>query len=268
MKRTLTLIAGAGAAVAVALSCAQAVPSAPTDGVAMGSTVVVAAASDLAPLLARLGPELRQQAGLTITASIGSSGNLYAQILNGAPFDVFLSADTDYPRRLEAAGAVRPGSFRVYAVGRLALWSSRGLPEDLEREGLAALLSPSVRRIAMANPEHAPYGRAAAAALERENLAGRLRNKLVLGENVAQAAQFLESGAADAGFISESLARSSSLQAKGTAWPVPASLYPRLEQAAVVTKQAKNPEAALKLLDYLSGPEGRRLLAEAGFDLP
>lgn len=235
---------------------------------AAASELRVAAAADLKFAMDELAAAF-QQAGpkRAVGVSYGSSGNFFVQLRNQAPFDVYLSADAEYPRRLAAEGLGLPGSFFLYAVGRLVVWVPPGSTLDLEREGLRALLEPAVRRVAIANPRHAPYGRAAVAALEHYGLAASIEPKLVLGENVAQAAQFVESGAADAGIVALSLALAPALGA-GRRFEVPLDAYPRLEQGGLILKWAKDPAAARAFVDYLRSAPGRGILARWGFAAP
>src|SRR5262245_3083217 len=169
------------------------------------SPLRVAAASDLQAALPAIAAQFETETGRKVAITYGSSGNFFTQLQNGAPFDVFLSADIDYPRQLERDGTAETGSLYNYASGRIVLWTRADSPLDLKR-GLAALADPSVRRIAIANPDHAPYGRAAVAALHHEGIYDRVLPKLVRGENIAQAAQFVQSGNADAGIVALSLA--------------------------------------------------------------
>ena len=171
-------------------------------------SVNVAAASDLNFAVQEIIKSFEQNTGNTVRLTLGSSGNFYAQILNGAPFDVFLSADMEYPKQLEKQGYAVPGSTFAYGAGRIALWVPNRSSLDLDKVGMNALLDNSIRKIAIANPAHAPYGRAAVAALEHAKLYDRVKNKLVLGENISQAAQFVQSGAADLGVIAISIALS------------------------------------------------------------
>ena len=230
--------------------------------------VRVAAASDLkfalddvARALAAAHPDLSLQ------PTYGSSGNFVAQIQGGAPFDLFLSADVEYTRRLAAEGFTVPGSEFVYGVGHIVLWVPRDSPLDLSR-GLAALRDPAVRKVAIANPRHAPYGRAAEAALKHAGLYDAVAPKLVLGENVAQAAQFAQSGAADAGLIALSLALAPALTGAGRHAEIPATSHPTLEQGGVILKHAREPEAAARVRDFLTSPAGRAILKRYGFSLP
>jgi molybdate transport system substrate-binding protein len=200
--------------------------------------------------------------------TLGASGSLYAQIANGAPVDLFLSADTLAPARIEAAGLALPGSLFTYALGRLVVWVPRSSGLDLERRGLAALLDPSVRKVAIANPSLAPYGRAAEAALRQAGLSEALAGKLVLGESVAQAAQFAESGNAQAALLPLSLALAPPLSTEGRSWEVPASAHPSIEQAGVIPRSARSPGLARDFAAFLRGPAGRAVLERSGYALP
>ena len=228
------------------------------------NTVRVAAASDLQTVMPAISERFQASTGRQISISYGSSGNFFTQIRNGAPFDVFLSADIDYPRRLEAAGLAEPGSVVTYGFGRIVVWWRRGAPVDAQR-GLEALADARVRRIAIANPEHAPYGRAAVAALRHEGLYDRVRTKLVLGENISQAAQFVHSGNADAGIVALSLALSPALNAIGAYYEIPAPFYPPIEQGAVVVKSSANKGGASEFLRFLRMPDSVRVLQSFGF---
>ncbi|HET9832114.1 MAG TPA: molybdate ABC transporter substrate-binding protein, partial [Vicinamibacterales bacterium] len=222
--------------------------------------LTIAAASDLQPVLPRLVPLFEQQTGHTVRVTFGSSGNFLAQIRSGAPFDVFLSADIDYPQQLEAAGLAEPETLLSYATGSLVLWTRKGSAVDVRR-GLDVLSTGAVRRIAIANPDHAPYGRAAVAALRNSGLYETVRAKLVLGENVSQAAQFVQSANAEAGLIPLSLARSMGLRDIGEYVDVTTTLYPPIRQAAIIPRASPNKDAARAFLAFLKQPEVVRLLA-------
>ncbi|MEI9960048.1 MAG: molybdate ABC transporter substrate-binding protein [Limisphaerales bacterium] len=196
----------------------------------------------------------------------GSSGNFFAQIQRGAPFDVFLSADASYPQKLIESKTADAASLTPYAVGRLVLWTMN--TNLLVTDGLNVLTNVSVRKIAIASPEHAPYGRAAKAALESVKLWEPLQPKIVLGENIAQTAQFVQTGNADAGLIALSLVSAPKLKNVGRWWLVPETLHPRLEQAAVLTMQgAENPDARA-YLEFLRSPAARKVFDQFGFRLP
>lgn len=238
-------------------------PPAPPD-----REVRIAAAADLKFALdAVFAATAASTRGIRPAVTYGSSGSFYAQIENGAPFDLFLSADAQYPRRLAAKGLADGEPF-VYAVGRIALWVPASSKLDLGTLGLRALLDPSVRKVAIANPRHAPYGRAAEAAMTSLGLFDGVRGKLVLGENVAQTAQFVQSGAADAGIVALSLALAPQMRSAGRYVEIPLESYPRMEQGGMVLRGAREPAAARALRDVLLGSRGRKVLKEYGFFLP
>jgi molybdate transport system substrate-binding protein len=246
---------------AVLVSCAPR-PAAPQQ-------VTVAAAADLQFALEDIVQDFRRaHPSADIRIVYGSSGNFYTQIRNQAPFDLFLSADVDYPRRLAAEGLAAPESLFTYAVGRIVVWVPNSSPLDPARLGMAALEAPSVRHIAIANPEHAPYGRAAAAAMKSLGVYDRVADKLVLGENIAQTLQFVESGAADVGIVALSLALGPSVRAQGRYWEVPLSAYPAIEQGGVILARARHSQPALLLRNYLASPAGKDRLKQFGFSLP
>jgi molybdate transport system substrate-binding protein len=199
--------------------------------------------------------------------SYGSSGTFFAQIQNGAPFDVFLSADVDYPRQLASAGLADLSTLQIYATGHLVMWARRETRIDLGR-GLASLTDSRVRHVAIANPKFAPYGRAAVAALRGARLYDALQPKLVMGDNLAQTGQLVQSGNADVGILSRSLALGPTLKAEGTYAEVPATLYPRIDQAGIVVKASREPALARAFLAYLRRPDTGRQLERFGFALP
>jgi molybdate transport system substrate-binding protein len=217
----------------------------------------IAAAADLATCMPALTAGFDGETSVTT----GASGNFYAQIRNGAPFDILMSADTGYPQALADAGLADRGSMRVYALGQLVLWSAD--PALQTGRGLQLLTDPAVRRIAIANPEVAPYGRAAKAALQQAGLWDQLQGKLVYGENVAQTMQFVESGNAQAGLVSKA-----HLKGRPGGWALPAGSYPALEQGAIITAHGRDNPAAARYLRFLSSGRGRALLAGCGFMLP
>jgi len=224
----------------------------------------IAAASDLQAVLPVLTASFEKETGRSVTTSFGSSGNFFTQIENGAPFDVFLSADIDYPTRLEVSGSVMRGSVTQYATGHLVLWSRNDSGIDVTR-GFAVLDDARVRHIAIANPEHAPYGRAAVAALRHEGVYERVRPKLVLGENISQTAQFAETGNADAGIVALSLALSPAMKASGSYFDIPTSWYPPIVQAAAVVTSSKQRALAQQFVQFLKRDSTVRLLQSYGF---
>lgn len=227
----------------------------------------IAAASDLQAVFPALTARFERDTRHTVDVSFGSSGNFFAQLQNGAPFDLFFSADADYPKRLESSGLTVPGTLVEYASGRIVLWTRNDTRLDLAR-GLAILAEPGVRRIAIANPEHAPYGRAAVAALRHEGLYDRVRTKFVLGENISQAAQFAQSGNVEAGLIALSLALAPAMRATGHYVDIPAVYYPPITQTVVVLRSSRQTGVARQFLAFLQRPESRRALQEAGFVVP
>lgn len=227
----------------------------------------VAAAADLNFALPEVAKAFEAATGTKVSLSFGSSGNLFAQIQSGAPFDVFCSADMGYPQKLAAAGQALPQTLRQYASGRVVLWVGIGSGLDLDREGIRTLLDPAVKKIAIANPEHAPYGRVAVTILRKANIYDQVQSKLVLGENVAQTAQFVTSGNADVGLISLSLAQSGELRRQGHFWIVPSEVAESLPQGAVVLRQSASPKLAEKFLDFLSCPAAAKIFTRYGFDV-
>jgi molybdate transport system substrate-binding protein len=179
-----------------------------------------------------------------------------------------LSADIDFPRKLIENKKAVADSLFSYAVGRIVVWLPNNSPIDVGKLGIEALLSPSVRKIAIANPEHAPHGRAAVAAMRKLGVYDKVSNKLVLGENIAQAAQFVESGAADIGLIALSLAVSPKMKTEGRYWEVPLDAYPRLEQGGVIVSASKQPDLARQFRNMVVSPQGRETLRRYGFILP
>jgi molybdate transport system substrate-binding protein len=227
----------------------------------------VAAAADLKFALDELGAQYEKQTGRKIDVVYGSSGNFFAQIQNGAPFDVFLSADIEYPRKLEAAGLAQQGTLCKYAVGRIVIWMPGDARANLAKQGWRALLEPGVERIAIANPEHAPYGRAAVAALREAGTYEQVRRKLVYGENIAQAAQFVASGSAQAGILALSLAVSPAMR-DGQRWEIPAEMHPPIEQGAIVLRSARDKNGARAFLQFVKSDAGRKILESYGFSRP
>ena len=223
----------------------------------------VAAASDLNFAVKEIIQDFEHTTGHEVRLTLGSSGNFYAQIVNGAPFDVFLSADVNYPRRLEKDGRALAGSTFVYGLGRIALWVPAHSRVNIEKDGIKALVDPSVKKIAIANPEHAPYGLAAVAAMKTANVYDGVKTKLVMGENISQAAQFVQSGAADIGIIAVSIALSDPMRAAGRYWVIPETLYPRMEQGAVLLKRAG--PAAKAFQEWLHGTKALAVFKKYGF---
>jgi molybdate transport system substrate-binding protein len=231
--------------------------------------LAIAAAGDLRGVLEELksGFEAKRP-DVQLQLSFGASGSLTAQILQGAPFDLFLSADEGYPEQVRKAGLVaEPGPF-PYALGSLTLWVRKDLGLDPTRDGWKVLMSSQVRKISIANPQVAPYGRAAEAALRHEALYDGVKARLVFADNIAQAAQFCQTGTAEAGLLSAAQANHPVLRAQGLAWKVPADAYPPLRQAGVILKRTSSPAQAQAFQAYLLGPDGQGILARHGFGKP
>jgi molybdate transport system substrate-binding protein len=229
----------------------------------------IAVSANAALAAEELASAFEGQTGHAVRMSVASSGTLYAQIANGAPFDLFLSADMDYPRKLISLGNAEPESLRVYALGRLVVWSRRDAGIDCAREEKDCLIAGEVRRVAIANPRHAPYGKASIEALREFGFYDRLQPKLVLGESLAQTLQFAESGAADVAIVSLSLALSPSAVKKGTYWLVPEGNHSPIEQGAVLLRtQGKDQRRARLFLDFLSSKEGTAVLVRHGYMMP
>ncbi|MGB8985161.1 MAG: molybdate ABC transporter substrate-binding protein [Candidatus Sulfotelmatobacter sp.] len=235
--------------------------------VCVAQELSVAAAADLQFAMQDIAARFQKETGNTVKATYGSSGNFLQQIQNGAPFDVFFSANLDYPKKLEAAGLTEPGSYSAYAIGKIVIWVPSDSKIDLS-SGMKVLLDPSVKKIAIANPLHAPYGQAAVAALRRENIYDKLKDKFVLGENISQTASFVVSGAADIGIVALSLALSPNMKDKGRYAEVPAGEYPPIEQACVILRSSKNKKVAQQFVTFVKTPAIRDVLRSYGFDVP
>lgn len=224
-------------------------------------SLLVAAASDLAGAMPELAAAFEEESGTRVVATLGSSGQLAQQVLQGAPVDVFLSADAAWVERLEAAGRVHGASSRVYAHGVVVLLAGRVATPP---QSVAELAQPSYTRIALANPEHAPYGRAARQALEQAGVYDAVRERLVFAENVRQTVQFAETGAVDVALSALSLMDSTRHR-----WiVVPDGAFPRLVQTAAVVAGRPQPDAAGEFVAFMTGPRGREILARHRFTLP
>jgi molybdate transport system substrate-binding protein len=229
----------------------------------------VAAASDLKFAFNEVVNEFKKRhPEIQVDTTFGSSGNFFAQLSNKAPFDIFLSADIEYPDKLIEQGDGLKESRFFYAVGHIGIWVLNESTLELEKNGIAVLSNPGVKKIATANPRFAPYGRAAEAALKHFQIYDSIRNKLVFGENIAQTAQFVESGAADVGIISASLAASSQLRDKGRFWLMSTDSYPALVQGGVIVSWAKDREACDRLRLFITSTDGQAILKKYGFARP
>jgi molybdate transport system substrate-binding protein len=255
------LLIALGASGVLATGQSGAPPTAPVP------TVRIAAAADLQFALDDIAAQLaKRQPAIRLRPTYGSSGVMHSQLRQRAPFDVFLSADVEYPRDLVSHGIGSNRDLFTYAAGRLVVWVPASSRLPIERDGLRALAGAN--RIAIANPRHAPYGRAAEGALRNAGVWTAVERKLVLGGNVAQAAQFVQSGAADAGIIAKSVAVSPALRSTGRSWDVPDAAYPPLTQGGLILPWAVSRDAAVRFRDYLLSEEGRQALASYGFGAP
>ncbi|MGA7156591.1 MAG: molybdate ABC transporter substrate-binding protein [Acidobacteriaceae bacterium] len=224
----------------------------------------IAAASDLQPVLPALAAEYEHATGVKVIPSFGSSATLTQQLTNGDPQDVFLSADYVHPEELVAAGLTTEKAPIPYAHGVLVLWARHDSPA--QPLTLNMLTSPKVKKIAIANGLHAPYGLAADKALQNLNLTDKVSAKLVVAENIAQTAQFAESGNAQAGLISLTIASSPHFRSLGTFVRIPTDTYPEIRQCAVILKSSKNQEEAEKFLHWLTSPNVQQRLKKFGLD--
>lgn len=235
------------------------------DSVTNASRVVrIAAASDLRYVLPKLIDAFHKQDGqIEFSVTYGASGQLYSQLANQAPFDLFLSADADYVKRLVDSEAAAKETQFPYARGRLVIWMPKESSFDLESLGAAVIADATIRKIAIANPRTAPFGRAAEEAIQKLGLAEQLADRLVYGETVAQAAQMVESGAADAGIISMSLAEAPAMKEKGKYWIVPDEMFRPLVQTGVILSWAQDREGAEAFSEFMRGA-GRAILTSSG----
>jgi molybdate transport system substrate-binding protein len=233
-------------------------------GAATAEEIRIVAAADLNYVFRDIAARFEKETGNKVDLIFGSSGNFYSQIQSGAPFDLFFSADIQYPEKLESAGFAEKNSLYEYAVGKIVLWVPNSSKLDITK-GLSALLDSSVHRIAIANPMHAPYGRAAVAALKSEQLYDKLKDKFVFGENISQAAQFVQSSNADAGILALSLALAPEMKSSGRYVAIPDSEYPPIKQAAIIVASSKNKATARLFLDFLKKPEIVKVMETYGF---
>ncbi len=227
----------------------------------------VAAAADLQFVMQDVAARFQKETGKTVKLTFGSSGNFFQQLQNGAPFDMFFSANLDYPRKLEAGGLSEPGTFFQYAIGRIVVWVPNDSKVDVS-SGLQSLLNASIKKIAIANPEHAPYGQAAVAAMKTESVYDKIAGKLVLGENISQTATFVVSGSADVGIVALSLALSPNMKARGRYYEIPVGDYLPIEQACVILKSSQQKDAARAFLNFIKTPAVAELFRAYGFALP
>src|SRR3972149_8291604 len=230
--------------------------------------ILIAAASDLNFAMNEICRAFeKSHPGIRVEVSYGSSGNFYAQIKQGAPYDIFFSADASYPTLLEDEGFAVKSQRQLYAIGRIVLWIPKKSALNPQK-GLNLVLEPELKKLAIANPRHAPYGRAAEESLRYYGLWDKVQNKLVFGENISQTAQFAQTGAADAGIIAMSLAISPSMAESGSYWVIPTESYSRLEQGYAVLQRGKGKSSVKTFLEFVQGKNGKKTLSDFGFILP
>ena len=228
--------------------------------------ITVAAAADLQFALQEIAAKFQKETGKEVKLIFGSSGNFFQQLQNGAPFDMFFSANLDYAKRLESAGLTEPGSYYEYGRGKIVLWVPKDSPSNLS-SGLQSLLSPSIKKIAIANPQHAPYGQAAVAAMQKAGVYDKVKDKFVLGENISQTASFVVAGSADVGIVAESLALSPNMKEKGRYVEIPTEQYPPLEQACVILRSSKSKDTAKQFLSFIKTAAVAETFRRYGFEV-
>ncbi|HJU53184.1 MAG TPA: molybdate ABC transporter substrate-binding protein [Pyrinomonadaceae bacterium] len=221
--------------------------------------ITVAAAANLTDAFAELGKEFTARTGIRVTFSFGATADLARQIENGAPFDVFASADVEHVERLNGLGLITPGTNKVYARGRLVLWIPPG--STLAVGSLEDLARPEVERVAVAKPDVAPYGRAAVEAMRALNLWTQIEPKVIYGQNVSQARQYAATGNAEAAFIPRALVKPN----EGRIIEVDERLHHPIDQAIAVVKDSHQHDAAQSFVSYVLGPEGQALLERFGY---
>ncbi|MCC4113842.1 molybdate ABC transporter substrate-binding protein [Aromatoleum toluclasticum] len=240
----------AGFAAAAALSTAHA------------AEVSVAVAANFTAPMQKIAAEFERDTGHKAQLAFGATGKFYAQIRNGAPFEVFLAADDTTPAKLEEEGATVAGSRFTYAIGKLVLWSAQ--PGVVDGKG-DVLRRGAFAHLAIANPKTAPYGAAALEALRKLGVADALAAKLVTGENIAQAHQFVASGNAELGFVALSQVWADGRLTSGSAWPVPAGLHAPLRQDAVILAAGRDKPAARALAEFLRGAKAAAIIKSYGY---
>ncbi|CAE6962635.1 molybdate ABC transporter substrate-binding protein [Ectopseudomonas khazarica] len=233
-------------------------------GSTLADEVKVAVAANFTAPMQAIAPEFEKATGHKLVAAFGATGQFYAQIRNGAPFEVFLAADDSTPSKLESEGLTVEGSRFTYAIGGLVLWSAAA---DYLDGSAAALKAGQFKHLSIANPKAAPYGLAATQVLDKLGLSEALRGKLVEGQNITQAHQFVSSGNAELGFVALSQVYKDGKISSGSAWIVPGDMYEPIKQDAVILKPGANNPAASALVDYLKGPEAARIIESFGYTL-
>lgn len=231
---------------------------------AWADEVQVAVAANFTAPIQAIAKDFEKDTGHTLIAAYGATGQFYAQIKNGAPFEVFLAADDSTPAKLEQENAIVPGSRFTYAIGTLALWSAQ--PGYVDDKG-AVLQGNAYKHLSLANPKTAPYGLAATQVLEKLKLTEATRAKWVEGQNITQAFQFVSTGNAELGFVALSQIFKDGKVQSGSAWIVPASLHDPIRQDAVILEKGKDNPAAKALVDYLKGPKAAAVIKAYGYEI-
>ncbi|CAI8720413.1 molybdate ABC transporter substrate-binding protein [Pseudomonas sp. IT-P4] len=233
-------------------------------GSAQADEVQVAVASNFTAPIQAITADFEKDTGHKLVASFGATGQFYTQIKNGAPFEVFLSADDSTPKKLEAEGDSVKGSRFTYAVGTLALWSAKEGYVDAKGD---VLKKNAYQHLSIANPKAAPYGLAATQVLAKEGLTDKVKDKIVEGQNISQAYQFISTGNAELGFVALSQIYKDGKISSGSAWIVPASLHDPIKQDAVILNKGKDNPAAKALVDYLKGPKAAAVIKSYGYEI-
>ena len=233
-------------------------------GLSHADEVQVAVAANFTAPMQQIATQFEKDSGHKATLAFGATGKFYAQIVNGAPFEILLSADDETPARLEKEGLGIVGSRFTYAIGTLVLWSANPTLVDTKGE---ILKSGDFKHLALANPKTASYGTAAVEAMTKLGLMTSLQPRFVQGENISQTQQFIMSGNAELGFVALSQVYKDGKIAGGSAWIVPANLYQPIQQDAVLLSKGKNKPAAFALLAYLKGDKARAIIKSYGYEL-
>jgi molybdate transport system substrate-binding protein len=231
---------------------------------AANEQLTIAVASNFQSTARQLAAEFTKQSGVPVRISAGSTGKLYGQIVNGAPFDIFLAADVERPALLEESGKTVSGSRFTYAIGTLLLWSRDHSISDCVR----ALHELGDSKLAIANPETAPYGRAAREFLRSEGLWDKLEPSLVIGENISQTMQFAANGGARFGLIARAQLHTPGSPLPSCSWPVPVERHAPILQQAVILRRTHNEQLAIQFLEFLQSEQARRMIAAGGYLLP
>ena len=233
-------------------------------GSVQADEVQVAVAANFTAPIQAIAANFEKATGHKLVAAYGATGQFYTQIKNGAPFQVFLSADDTTPQKLEAEGETVKGSRFTYAVGTLALWSAQ--PGYVDAQG-DVLKQNQFKHLSIANPKAAPYGLAATQVLAKQGLTEQVRDKLVEGQNITQAYQFVSTGNAELGFVALSQIYKDGKVTSGSAWIVPASMHDPIKQDAVILNKGKDSAAVKALVDYLKGPDAAAVIKSYGYEL-